>query len=465
MIDREAVRSNALYLRQVRPIDPDEIADYIEGRPHPAAVRRILREEAYDLGLFERSDGTFVPASTEPVPDPGWGPERLPERYVERLQNLLVERYGVNWHRGDSGERLRETIRRLKADYYAQNPVEYDDDVALGYAVYHLPNYYAAVGYALDDLVERSLLPRRLRVLDVGAGVGGPALGLLDYLPEDAVVDYHAVEPSAAADVLDRLLSGSRRNVRTTIHRERIESFDLDAAGSFDLVLCANVLNELDDPVAVAERALDALADDGTVLALAPADLETSTGLRAVERSVVERRGATVYAPTLRLWDGFEPSDHGWSFDERPPIDAPSVQRRLDAAGDDDGTFRNETVKFSYIHLRTDGERRVGVRADPSRHARTADMERHVTERIDLLAVKLSRDLAADGNPLFKIGDGSERKECYAVSTRESGLNRDLLTADYGTVLRFENALALWNDDEEAYNLVVDDEAVVDVLG
>jgi SAM-dependent methyltransferase len=465
MIDREAVRSNAKYLRQVRPIDPEAIADYIQGRPHPAAVRRVLREEAYDLGLFERDDGTFVPVSTDPVPDPGWDPDRLPDRYVEPLQELLVERYGANWHRGESGDRLRETIRRLKADYYTQTPVEYDEEVALGYAIYHLPNYYAAVGYVLDDVVEQSLLCRRLRVLDVGAGVGGPALGLLEYLPDDAIVDYHAVEPSAAGDVLERLLDGSRRNVRTTIHREPIEEFDLNAVGPFDLVCCANVLSELDDPVAVIERSIDALATDGTVLALAPADLETSTGLRAVERSVAKRRGGTVYAPTLRLWPDADPSDRGWSFDERPPIDPPTVQRRLDEAGESDGTFRNETVKFSYVVLRTDNKRRLGVRANPSRHARMADMEHHVTERIDLLAVKLSRNLATEGNPLFKIGDGSERQECYAVLTRKSGLNRDLLAADYGAVLRFENALALWNDDEHAYNLVVDGEVVVDLLG
>ncbi|MFB6194906.1 MAG: small ribosomal subunit Rsm22 family protein, partial [Haloplanus sp.] len=453
MIDREAVRSNAKYLRQVRPIDPDEIADYIEGTPHPAAVRQVLREEAYDLGLFERDDGTFVPASDDPVPSPDWRPDRLPERYAVALEDRLVERYGANWHRGDSGDHLREVIRRLKADYYRGNPVEYDSEVALGYAIYHLPDYYAAVGYPLDDLTENGLLPRRLRVLDVGAGVGGPALGLFDYLPEDAVVDYHAVEPSAAADVLDALLDETRRNVRTTIHREPAEAFAFD--DDYDLVICANVLSELDDPVAVLERALDSLTDDGTALALAPADLETSTGLRQVERTVAAD-GATVYAPTLRLWPGTNPADRGWSFDERPPIEAPAVQRRLDDAGDDPGTFRNETVKFSYALLRTDGERRVAVRADPSRHARMADMERHVTERIDLLAVKLSRNLADgdEANPLFKIGDGSERVEQYAVSTRESTLNRDLLTADYGAVLQFENALALWNDDEGAYNLV-----------
>ncbi|WP_251330043.1 small ribosomal subunit Rsm22 family protein [Haloplanus pelagicus] len=460
MIDRESVRSNAKYLRRVRPIDPDEIAEYVDGRPHPAVVRRVLQEEAYDLGLFERDDGTFVPANEEPVHPTDWDPTRFPDRYVETVEDRLVARYGTDWHRGEAGDRLREVIRRLKADYYRGNPVEYDTEVALGYAIYHLPDYYAAAGYPLDDLVERSLLPRRLRVLDVGAGVGGPALGLFDYLPEDALVDYHAVEPSAAADVLEPLLATTRRNVRTTIHREPIEKFDF-ADAPYDLILAANVLSELDDPVSAVERALNALADDGTLLALAPADLETSTGLRRIERAVAGEE-VTVYAPTLRLWPDAEPADRGWSFDERPQIEAPRLQRRLDDAGSEPGTFRNETVKFSYTLLRRDGTRRVDVRADAARHARMADMERHVTERIDLLAVKLSRNLADGGNPLFKIGDGSERLEQYAVLTRESALNRALGDADYGAVLAVENALALWNDDEGAYNLVVDDEAVVD---
>ena len=465
MIDRDAVRDAARYLRRVRPIDPDELVDYVVGTPHPAVVREVLRAEAFDLGLREREDGTFVPVTDDPAPHSEWAPETVPEAYAFAVEDLLVERHGANWHRGESGDRLRETVARLKSDYYRRNDVEYDAETALAYAVYHLPDYYAAVGYVLDDLAERGRLPRTLRVLDVGAGVGGPALGLHDYLPDDAVVDYHAVEPSAATDVLDALLDETRRNFRTTIHRERAEAFDFD--GPYDLVVCANVLSELDDPVAVVGDAIDALAEDGTLAAIAPADLETSTGLRSVERTVVADRDVTVYAPTLRLWPGMAPADRGWSFDERPRIEAPAFQRRLDDAGGEPGTFRNETVKFSYSLLRTDGERRVAVRADPSRHARMADMEAHVTDRIDLLAVKLSRNLSGGegGNPLFKIGDGSERLEQYAVLTRESGLNRDLLAADYGAVLQFENALALWNDDEGAYNLVVDAETVVDVVG
>jgi SAM-dependent methyltransferase len=471
VIDRESVRANAKYLRNVRPVDPEEICEYVEGSPHPAVVRQTLREEAFDLRLRERDDGTFVPVERSSVPVPHWGPEAFPDEYAFAFEDLLVERFGANWHRGDSGDRLREAIRRLKEDYYRQHPVEYDADAALGYGVYHLPDYYAAVGYVLDDLTERGLLPNVCRVLDVGAGTGGPALGFHDYVGDESLVDYHAVEPSASADVLDRLLEETDRNFHTTVHRETAESFDpasvLGDDEGFDVVLFANVLSELDDPEAVVEKYLDVLAADGSVVAVAPADLNTSTGLRAVERSVAPPGGdVTVYSPTLRLWPGESPSDRGWSFDRRPDVAAPSFQRRLDEAGDDDGTFRNETVQFSYVVLRTDGERRTDVTANAGQYAKMAEMERHVTSRIDLLAVKLSRDLSEgdDANPLFKVGDGSESVEQYAVLTKRDALNEWLVRADYGDVLSFERALCLWNDDEEAYNLVVDDQTVVDLV-
>jgi len=193
-------------------------------------------------------------------------------------------------------------VRRLKDDYLYGNDVAYDRVAALGYAIYHLPAYYATIGYVLDDLTENGLLDRTLRVLDVGAGVGGPALGLHDYLPDDAVVDYHAVEPSAAADVLDRMLDETGRNFRPTIHEETAESFfGIDGGAKsgdndpdeFDLVVFGNVLSELDDPVAVVEAALGRLADDRSVVAFAPADRNTAMGLREVERAVATPRPAS----------------------------------------------------------------------------------------------------------------------------------------------------------------------------
>ena len=491
MIDRAGVAENAKYLRNVRPIDPAEICEYIEGVPHPGIVKQVLQEQAFELGLAEREDGTFVPAASGPVPDPDWGPTELPSRWRFALEDLLVDRYGTDWHRGDSGETLRTAIERLKTDYYYENNVEYGATAALGYAIYHLPDYYAAIGYVLEDLVETELLARRLRVLDVGAGVGGPALGFHDFFPEESLVQYQAVEPSAAGDVLERLLSDTRRNFRTQIHRTTAEAFDpaehtpavewpadsgeqaaagelpsnRAATSGFDLILFANVLSELDDPVAVLQSYREALAPGGTLVGLAPADRNTSTALRAVERAVASPDADLgVYSPALRLWPDEEPTDRGWSFDRGDDIDSPGFQQQLADASEDPGSFVNETVKFSYSILRPDRRRRYDITADSHRHAMMGETDRHVPNRIDTLAVKLSHNLSESGNPLFKIGDGSEDVEHYAVLTRPSGLNRALAEATYGSVVAFENVLALWNDDEGAYNFVVDDETVVDLV-
>jgi SAM-dependent methyltransferase len=458
---RQAIRENAQYLRNVRPIDPEEIYEYVDGQPHPAVVRETLRDLALELDLTEREDGTFVPAPEEPISTDFAGVDAFPESYARELEDLLVGEFGPGWPEGTSGDRLRHRLATLKDAYFEQREVEYDYLTALAYAIYHLPDNYAVTQYVLAPLIREGKIPSRLRVLDVGAGTGGPALGLADLLPDDALVEYHAVEPSANADVLEAMLKGTGRNFHTEIHRERAQDFD--PSGEFDLVLFANVLNELDDPGEVVREYGEWLAPDGSFVAIEPADRNTATGLRRVEREVED--AFTIYAPTCRLWPDATPQVDCWSFDRRPDIAVPAFQQRLDdAAGEefDDGTFVNSDVQFAYSILRTDGAERIAYTPDRSRVAPLADADELVTQRIDLVVIKISHDLSDGGNPLFVVSDGSERERVFAVLTNESLLTRDLLDAPYGGLLDIENALVLWNDDEGAFNLVIDDEAVVD---
>jgi SAM-dependent methyltransferase len=456
---RQSVVDNARYLRGVRPVDPEEIWEYVDGRPHPAVVRQILREEAVDLGVRERVDGTFVPVKEGPVTVDFDGVDQFPARYAERVEDLLVDEYGPDWPSSAAGDALRATIRELKADYFAGANVEYDDATALAYAIYHLPDNYAVVQYVLSRLARRNLVPKQLRVLDVGAGVGGPMLGLHDLLPDESVVEYHAVEPSSAADVFAVLAEETRPGFRTNLHCEMAQAHDPD--GTFDVVLFANVLSELDDPRVVAADYMDAVAPDGSFVAVAPADREAAIGLRAVERAL-EADGYGVWGPQVRLWPDCRPDDRGWSFDVQPDLAVPAFQRALDDPVGGDGEFRNVDVQYAFSVLRHDDAQMVALEPDSSRFARFADSEDHVSKRVDCLALKLSTDLADDGNPLYKVSDGSEAVDHYAVLTRESALNADLARADYGDPLAFENVLVLWNDDEASYNLVVDDETVVD---
>ena len=465
---RTQIRENAQYLRSVRPLDPEELYEYVEGQPHPAVVRQVLREEAVDLALVEREDGTFVPAPEGPLHTSVHGVERFPPEHEHRVEALLADAYGDEWAEGDSGDRFRERVRDIKERYLRQDHVDYDALSAHGYAVYHLPDYYAAATYVLSDLAADGLLPSQLRVLDVGAGVGGPALALADLVADaGGLLDYHAVEPSAAADVLETLLEPDAGSRSVTVHRETAEAFDLDGAvesgGPFDLILFGNVLNELDDPAAVLERYLGGLADDGTVLALEPADKNTATGLRTIERAVADDGPATVYAPTVRLWPHQSPESESWSFDRKPDIEVPPMQKRLDDPAGGTREFVNVDVQYAYSVLRTDGERGIDITPDRSAHAPMADAESYVTDRVNLLAIKLSHDLSEEGsNPLYLLGDGSQETDHFAVLTDPSLLNDDLGTAEYGDLLSIRNALVLWNDDEGAYNVVVDGETTVD---
>jgi hypothetical protein len=471
MSERSEILDNARYLRNVRPVDPEEINEYVSTGPHPAIVRQVLREAAFDLGMREREDGTFVPVEEGPASVTFHGVESFPERYARRLEDLLVETYGPGWANGEAGETLRERLRRTKEAYFGGRAVEYDRETALAYALYHLPDYYAAVQYPLADLAADGLLPRRLRVLEVGSGVGGPALGVHDLLGEETLVEYHAVEPSDdAADVFERLLGDTRPGFRTVCHRETAEAFDpasvlADADEGFDLMLFANVLSELQGPETVARRYAESLAPDGSMLLLAPADRNTAIGLREVERALADDGPLTVYAPTVRLWPGERPTDRGWSFDVKPDLAVPGFQRELDRPAGGEGEFVNVDVQYAYATLRPDGRTAIEARPSPERHARLADSEANVTKRVDLLALKLSHDLSEGDNPLFKIGDGSESVDHYAVLTQSSALNDTLARGDYGALLAFENALVLWNDDEESYNVVVDGETVVDRVG
>jgi len=490
---RADIRDSAKYLRQVRPIDPEELCEYVEDQPHPAAVRQVLREEAVDLGLLEREDGRFEPVPEGPLDIAFDGVDALPEDLSRAVEELLVERFGPAWPDGESGARLRAVIRDFKRQYLAGGTVTYDEVTALGYAVYHLPQSFAVTQHVLADLAADDRLPTTLRVLDVGAGVGGPALGLDRLVPEGTLVDYHAVEPGEAVTVLDALLAETGRNVSTTVHDERVEAFE--PTREYDLLLFANVLSELDAPVEAVRQLLGALAPDGTVLALSPADRETAIALRDIERGLERESAATVYAPTVRLWPHETPESTSWSFDRKPALAVPAFQQRLDegerteserARRDEstetatdrtervsnvgtpaerdpgDGEFVNVDLQYAYSVLVTDGASALDVRPDRGRVARLAETERHVTDRIDCAAVKLSPDLSEGDNALFLVGDGSQQIDHFAVLTRPSALNRDLERADYGDLLRFENVLVLWNDDEGAYNLVVDAETVVD---
>lgn len=464
--ERDIIIDSARYLRNVRPVDPAELATYVSTEVDPETIRSILGDNAVELGLVERTDGMFIPPPEEPLSRSLGTIERFPPTYATILAGLLTTEYGTRWYADESGETLRSTIRRIKEDYYQSRSVDYSLTAAYGYAIYHLPAYYAAAQYILHELIDAGLLSHSINILDVGAGVGGPALGVHDaiYGAPDAsngtepsvLVSYTAVEPSDATVILDALLAETTRNFHSEIHHSPIEAFEYEA--EYDLILFSNVLSELRDPATELHRAEQALATDGSLLAMAPADKNTSIHLRTLERDVTN--GLGVFSPTVRLWPDYEPQDRCWSFDVKPDLDIPAFQRDLDAKSGSHHEFVNTDIQYSYVILRHDGERRVSFRPSPDRYMPFASTPEHVTERVTCAAIKLSHDLG-DDNPVFLVGDGSQQTDHFCVVARETPRTSPIITAAYGDLLLIERALILWNPDEHAYNLVLDGETTI----
>ncbi|MFW6448663.1 MAG: methyltransferase [Halobacteriota archaeon] len=460
----DEVLDAARYLREVRPLDPTELREYVTDRPPAAEIRSILRSHAWSLRLVETPAGRFEPVDRTPVTSPTAPTDRLPRELSEVLIGWLRETFDPEWASGRTGDRLRARVDELKAAYLRVGTTRYEDEAdAAAYLVYHFPRSYAATTFVLGELIAGAGLPRTLRVLDVGAGVGAHLAALTDALPDDALVRYEAIEPTPSAAVLSHLEDAyCGPNVHVRLRDRPIEALNIE--GSFDLVMLGNVLSELDEPAAVARRTFEVVAADGAWVGIAPADPRTSTQLYDVARNL--EPPATVYGPDLRLWPDRRPTDEHWAFVEGPPIEVPAFQRRLAAAAPaaDRRSYRNDEVRFSYEILRRDGTRRYDVLGHRDRQLPLSSAAEAVGTRVNVVAVKLTRDLAEGDNALYRIGDGSQSTPWFASLVNPASTNRLLANAPHGAVLSFERVLVLWNDDEAAYNAVVDEEVLVTQL-
>ncbi len=448
------------YLREVRPIDPGELVTYVPGASSAEEISTTVRAHAPELALIERKDGTFVPVEDAPLPWREPTIETFPSELEAVIDAVLRDAFGSSWATGTTGTQLRERIASLKAAYLAETTDTYDRQAGYAHLLYHFPRTYVAVRHCLAELMEREVLTNHLRVRDVGAGTGAALAALVDMVPRETLIEYEGIEPSPLRELLSKV--GTRYagpNVHLTIRDEPIEA--IEDGGSFDLVMLANVLSELEDPQSVAQETFATVEESGSWIAIAPADPRTSIQLHDVARTLVPP--GTVYSPTLWLWSDHQPSDDLWSFTEQP-IPPPSVQRQLadEADAADREQYLTTDSRYSYAILRRDDTRRYEVRARSDTYRPLASIPETIGERLNVCVTKLSHDLGTGANALYRLGDGSQTVACFGALAQESSLNRPIATAPYGAVLSIERALVLWNDDEDAINLVIDDETIVD---
>ena len=209
------------------------------------------------------------------------------------------------------------------------------------------------IGVAFRELANRGALPaaRPLRVVDLGAGCGAMTLGLLGHSEVPLAVtaiDRDAGALAIAGAAVREFATRRGLSASFVARSDDVRRAQLPPA---DVVVIGTLLNELApaDSLALVERAVAAVAQDGAVIVIEPALRDTSRALHEIRDAVLARGSAHVFAPCTRhsapcpaLAD---PSD--WCHEDRalqlPPRTAELARLTH---------LRDGGMKFAYLVLR-----------------------------------------------------------------------------------------------------------------
>ncbi len=298
------------------------------------------------------------------------------------LQRVLTDRLGLEGLPGRDPDRFQALCRsvgelsRLFTKGRAERQRGYLDDEALraGYLAYFFPVNLAKVQALLDEMPPEALCrpeDRPLRVLDVGSGSGTGALAVLDWMTQRS---RRSVEVTAVDQALPALreaaqlwrayekASGCPPAEFKHIHVNLEQAGSLEACkseGPFDLIVMANVLNELwrgaGDPIGSREAfvrgLLDLMVPHGSLVLVEPALRETAREFHQVRDRLLEAGTCTVYSPCLHEnpCPALVKADD-WCHEERtwtPPAIVSAIDKQVG--------FIKDALKFSYVILRRDG--------------------------------------------------------------------------------------------------------------
>ncbi len=211
------------------------------------------------------------------------------------------------------------------------------------------------IAIPLGELAHRHALPaaRPLRIVDLGAGCGAMSLGAIATLPPDVALDILAIDRDSGALAIARAAVrdfAARRGQAVAIQTrdEDITRAKLPAA---DLIVIGTLLNELTAParLALVERALAAIGEDGAVIIVEPALRDTARALHELRDQILAARRGHVFAPCTRAGAPCpalaDPSD--WCHEDRA-LQLPRRTAELARLTH----LRDGGMKFAYLVLR-----------------------------------------------------------------------------------------------------------------
>ncbi|MBI2336431.1 MAG: methyltransferase domain-containing protein [Deltaproteobacteria bacterium] len=210
---------------------------------------------------------------------------------------------------------LKETFGNKSLDYFASGvgplstwfteergdiPHHYYNQPKLrsGYLLYFLPINFAKTAFVLNQIPAAEVLPKHLKVLDLGSGPGSAGLAALHwarnygYTIEDITcVDW---SPQALQDAR-QLLQGLAKPATPTLHTVRGNLQEVRVKGRFHLILLSHVLNEFKTPALKLKfvlRVLEAnLEENGLLVLIEPALRQTTRDLMQVRDQLLKEHG------------------------------------------------------------------------------------------------------------------------------------------------------------------------------
>jgi ribosomal protein RSM22 (predicted rRNA methylase) len=205
---------------------------------------------------------------------------------------------------------VSDAYNALGRDPKARRPMTSSRDALAARLHFFLTRDIGKTYEASADLLPRIAAGARLRIVDLGAGLGASALGLAlrareqrpDLRLELTLLDDDRGALAIAEALFGRLFPGDPVTVRTA----GLAALAFEPRGDVDVVLASNVLCELDRGMDVAARAdraaalvqrwMRGLAEDGHVLVVEPALKATARALQGL-RGRLAMAGWGIVAP------------------------------------------------------------------------------------------------------------------------------------------------------------------------
>jgi len=492
-MNTEAVLSEIRAYAEKRPLFL--LSEVLKNTGTASEIHEILSAvRPYLVGMYLGARKTPDDAEVFWITAPSYRPGKSEsERFEKSLQdagvpgplNHLIEDYirkktGKRWDDPQVLERIRGAVVAQKDSYWKEGEgrvIRYIKGYSvLGYLAYQFPVYFVQFQHVMKYLADEGLLKQRMVVLDAGTGPGTVPLAIIEslrYLRCSALI-YGVEQSEEHAEAYSMLVPAYAEGGKTVVgdlFNEDIITFDpSQIPATIDLMVFSNVLNELGDltPDKRADLVLrlsEALAEDGTIVLLEPADLANSTMLRQLSL-LLKRHGLTIYSPCPSIWRGRCKVKRCWSFVEYPEIQRPPLMKKLMNCKES-YRYDNTDIKFTYVIIRKD-ERvccRVSIPKDRN-YFRLSSMGEYVGEKTDVIVSVISGDLGNPKNAIYRICDGTGRKETYAILPRiyadKSGLL--LKNASYGDLLALNGVKVMYNPDHDAYNLLITRTASIQYL-